>query len=122
MTHRKYEEPLNLAGPLTIGRHLSFFSALALLAQLQMGVTVLNLLPVPGLDGWGALEPFLADDVVAFGRRVAMPAMLLLFLIVWNVPAANHALWYLPDRIDTSVGMPIALVAIGSTLMRFWDH
>ena len=40
--------------------HLAFWGAMAFLAFLQMTAAVLNLLPIPGLDGYGALEPHLS--------------------------------------------------------------
>ena len=36
-----------------------FYAGLAFLAFLQLTALVLNLLPVPGLDGWGVIEPWL---------------------------------------------------------------
>ena len=39
--------------------HIYFWSALAFLGLLQLWALFINLLPIPGLDGWGALEPYL---------------------------------------------------------------
>jgi Zn-dependent protease len=41
-----------------------FLTALGLLALLQMVALFLNLLPIPGLDGFGILEPFLPHEVL----------------------------------------------------------
>ncbi|ETZ91371.1 peptidase M50 family protein [Mycobacteroides abscessus MAB_030201_1075] len=40
--------------------HVVFWAAMAYLGFLQVTAVVLNLLPVPGLDGYGALEPHLS--------------------------------------------------------------
>nr|WP_245905837.1 site-2 protease family protein [Mycolicibacterium palauense] len=39
-----------------------FWSAVAFLGLLQVMALILNLLPIPGLDGYGALEPHLGAD------------------------------------------------------------
>ena len=44
-------------------------SALSCLALIQVLAFVLNILPVPGLDGFGVLEPFLSCPA----RRLARP-------------------------------------------------
>jgi Zn-dependent protease len=40
-----------------------FLSGLAFLALLQISAALLNLLPVPGLDGYGIVEPWLSESV-----------------------------------------------------------
>ena len=46
------------------------YAALAFLALLQVTALIFNLIPCPGLDGWGIIEPFLPAPVRALGRRV----------------------------------------------------
>ncbi len=45
------------------------YAALAYLAMLQVTALIFNLLPCPGLDGWGIIEPFLPLTVRQWGRR-----------------------------------------------------
>ena len=42
--------------------HAVFWSGMAFLGFLQVTAVVLNLLPIPGLDGYGALEPHLSPE------------------------------------------------------------
>ena len=42
--------------------HTVFWAGVAFLGFLQVTAAVLNLLPVPGLDGYGALEPHLSPE------------------------------------------------------------
>ncbi|MER5838362.1 ATP-binding protein, partial [Streptomyces sp. NPDC002130] len=75
----KVQARISLAGPFTnavaavillvvirtygsAAEHLTFWAGLSFLAFLQVMATVLNLLPVPGLDGYNALEPYLASN------------------------------------------------------------
>ena len=50
--------------------HAVFWSGMAFLGFLQVTAFVLNLLPIPGLDGYGALEPHLSPrDAARAGSR-----------------------------------------------------
>jgi Zn-dependent protease len=100
--------------------HLVFWSGLAFLGFLQVTALVLNVLPVPGLDGYGALEPHLSADT----QRALAPAKqwgLFILLILLFTPALNRwffsvVFWF----VDLS-GVPNQLVSIGSQLTRFWS-
>ncbi|WKG04283.1 site-2 protease family protein [Mycolicibacterium sp. HK-90] len=100
--------------------HAVFWSGLAFLGFLQVTAVVLNLLPVPGLDGYGALEPHLSPDT----QRALEPAKqwgLFILLILLFTPVLNRwffsvVFWF----VDLS-GVPSQLVAIGSQLTRFWS-
>src|SRR5262245_33575251 len=54
------------------------YASLAFLALLQVTGLIVNLIPCPGLDGWGIIEPFLPATLRKFGRRVAPIAILVL--------------------------------------------
>jgi Zn-dependent protease len=56
----------------------AFWAALAFLAYTQVVVTLLNLLPVPGLDGYGIIEPWLPARL----RRALVPVQPFLLLVV----------------------------------------
>ncbi|OBB21579.1 hypothetical protein A5761_30170 [Mycolicibacterium setense] len=100
--------------------HSVFWSGLAFLGFLQVTAVVLNLLPVPGLDGYGALEPHLSPDT----QRALAPAKqwgLFILLILLFTPVLNRwffsvVFWF----VDLS-GVPGQLVSIGSQLTRFWS-
>jgi Zn-dependent protease len=57
-------------------------SALAALGLLQIVAFILNILPIPGLDGWGALEPYLSAEAREFGAKVRPWAPLVLFALL----------------------------------------
>ena len=62
---------------------------LATLATLQFLTGVFNLIPLPPLDGFGAICPYLPADLQATLRnpRVANFGMVIVFLMVWSVPS-----------------------------------
>src|SRR5262249_58445236 len=67
-------------------------AALAFLAFLQLTALVLNLLPIPGLDGWGIIAPALPRPLQALGARAAGIAAALLFVALFLIPA-GHAMF-----------------------------
>ena len=99
--------------------HLAFWGAVAFLGFLQITALLLNLLPIPGLDGYAALEPHLSPGI----RRTMEPVRqfgFFILLLVLLAPGPNRmffsaVLWFF----DLS-GVPRDLVWIGSGLTRFW--
>lgn len=61
-------------------------AALAYLAFLQIIAFVLNILPIPGLDGWGAIEPWLSPQAQRFGAKARPWAPLILFACLIGLP------------------------------------
>ncbi len=59
-----------------------FLSALGLLALLQMIALFINLLPIPGLDGFGILEPFLPREWLQFASFLRPFGFLLVFFLL----------------------------------------
>jgi Zn-dependent protease len=135
MTKRQ-RTTVSLAGPfanlvlgvllLTITRifyddaHAVFWSAVAFLGFLQVTALILNLLPIPALDGYSALEPHLKPETQRQLEPVKQWGFLIL-LVLLIVPALNRwffsiVFWF----VDLS-GVPSVLVAVGMQLTRFWS-
>jgi Zn-dependent protease len=97
-----------------------FWAGVAFLAFLQVTAFLLNILPIPGLDGYGALEPHLSPQT----QRTLAPVkqwgfFILLFLLL--APVLNQ--WFFSGvyaLYDVS-GVPSALSSIGGQLTRFWS-
>jgi Zn-dependent protease len=100
--------------------HPVLWAGVAFLALLQLTAVALNLLPIPGLDGYGALEPYLSPET----RRALEPVkpygffllLLLLFAPQLNTWFFGIVYWFF----DLS-GVPAALAAAGGSLTRFWQ-
>jgi Zn-dependent protease len=101
--------------------HLSSIS-LALLLQLQISAVLLNLLPIPPLDGFQALAPWLRSDVREDLSAFSGYGMLLLFGLFWMVPPLNEAFWDIVTWISSWLGVPPYLADEGWTAFRFWKH
>jgi Zn-dependent protease len=86
---------------------------LAFLALLQVTALILNLLPVPPLDGYRAIAPFLPRNVqMIFDRWGSVPLFVLL-LALWIVPQASSWFWVTTFRIAAALGIPLLLAARG---------
>ena len=82
-------------------------------------LAVLNLLPVPGLDGYGALEPFLALNTQ---RQIAQvkPYGLLILVALLFVPEINVVFFDAIYWLFELSGVPRIFAQYGNQLMRFW--
>jgi Zn-dependent protease len=99
--------------------HVEFWAAMAFLAFLQVTAAVLNSLPVPGLDGFGVVEPFLPSHVLRRVAPVAPYAILLVFALLW-IPQLNHGFFSIVNALMGVLGVPDGLTAYGNSLFRFW--
>ena len=121
----------NTCGPRPIACHNSrrrgalaaspaLYAALAFLAFLQLTALVLTLLPIPGLDGWGIVEPCLPRAWREFGTRVGGIAPALLFLSFLLVPAMNQMFWRLVYNLCKMIGLGADFAIKGLLLFQFW--
>lgn len=100
--------------------HAVWWAAVAFLGFLQLTAVVLNLLPIPGLDGYDAAEPHLSPETqraLAPAKQFAMLFLLFLFL----APAFNRWLLGMVYWVFDLSGVPAWLPATGSALTRFWS-
>jgi Zn-dependent protease len=101
------------------GVPLVFRYALAFLALLQVTAAILNFLPVPGLDGYGVIEPWLSYQVKRQVEPFAPFGLLFVFALLW-VPAVNIAFFDAIDAILRGLGVDDFSRACGHELYRFW--
>jgi Zn-dependent protease len=101
--------------------HWVLWAGMAFLGFLQIMAVVLNLLPIPGLDGYDALEPHLSPET----QRAVAPAkqygvFILLFLLL--APVVNQWLFGVVDWFFDFSGVPHLLASAGNSLTRFWSR
>jgi Zn-dependent protease len=99
--------------------HVVFWAAMAYLGFLQVTAVVLNLLPVPGLDGYGALEPHLSPKTQRTLANAKTFGFLILFVLLMS-PPINRAFFDAAYWIVASLGVDPDLSRIGGWLFRFW--
>ena len=98
----------------------SLFDALAMLAFLQAMALILNLLPIPGLDGFNAIRPFLPESLNPQLRKAEGVAMAALFLLLMFVPAFGGALFRGAAFLCQVLGVPGSAIHDGWTAFHFW--
>ncbi|MFK0245102.1 site-2 protease family protein [Amycolatopsis azurea] len=125
---------VSLAGPLSnlgVGVALTLVVALvpmanglviglSFLALLQIVTFLLNILPIPGLDGWGAIEPYLSPGAREFGAKARPWAPLVLFAVLFAVPGASPLLWKVSYSIFDTVGGFRLAAMYGQDAFMFW--
>ncbi len=105
---REWETAVSLAGPFAnailafvLGLLLqltpigasSVGTGIAFLAFLQISAVVLNLIPLPPFDGFGALEPYLPMDIrMKLAQTQGMLSWVVLILL-WQVPFIGSLFW-----------------------------
>lgn len=113
---------IRFAGPTLPGGMASpLIPALAFLAFLQATALILNLLPVPGLDGYGILRPFLPKGVREATRKFEGLAMLALLGLLFFVPPAANLFFGVAFLAANAAGVPLEAVQEGYRAFRFWS-
>jgi Zn-dependent protease len=95
-------------------------AGLSALALIQVLAFVLNILPVPGLDGFGVLEPYLPQSARQVAARVRAWAPIALFVVIIGVPGAAGWLFALADIGFTALGGDGSLAYTGYQTLFFW--
>ncbi len=102
--------------------HTEFWSALALLAFIEFTAVVINLLPIPGLDGFGILAPFLPENIRATGYALAGVGPMLLFALFYLSDPFNRLLWNVVFFFTDLFQINGMLIGVGFQLFRFWNN
>lgn len=105
---------------LAAGAGGALFPALAFLAFLQATALILNLLPIPGLDGFGAIRPFLPAEWAPGIRRAEGLVMVALFLLIFLSPIGGRLLFGGGAGLAAALGVPPDAVVWGLRAFQFW--
>lgn len=100
--------------------HLIFWSAIALLIFLQITAILFNLIPMPGLDGFGILAPWLPESVHRMLAPLYSFGFMLLIFMFWYVDAFSSFFWALVWLLLLMLNVWPQLVEIGFSVYRFW--
>jgi Zn-dependent protease len=112
--------------PISVGvvdpnENLALAAGLTFLGFLQITAFVLNLLPIPGLDGFGAIEPFLPDHVLIALAPVRRYGLMAMFVLLWFVAPVRNAFWDLVGWFLRAFGVDSNLFRVGFELFKFWE-
>jgi Zn-dependent protease len=132
---RKWLSAVSLAGPLAnllvafiLGILLSFTPlgqtsiapALSFLAYLQVTAVVFNLIPLPPLDGFGIIAPYLNPELRETIARLGGSAILIVFVLMWQVPFFSNLFGTITIALTEALGIPLQQIAMGYSQFFFW--
>jgi len=100
--------------------HAYFWEGLAFFAYLQVAVAILNLIPVPGLDGYGIIEPYLRFETRRALEPIRQYGILVVLLLLFFFPPVRDAFSTLVTNILTAGQQPTNGAAQGQQLFQFW--
>jgi Zn-dependent protease len=102
--------------------HSFFWAGVSFFAYIQVAVAVLNLIPVPGLDGYGIIEPYLRYETRRALEPVRPYGILVVLLLLVAFPPARDGFSHLINSILQSTGQPSVGPALGQYDFQFWKN
>jgi Zn-dependent protease len=106
--------------PTVSGHTWALQAAIGWFAWLQVAVGVLNLLPIPALDGWGIIEPWVSPSAAHTADKIKPFGFFVLFALLWSRPIAD-AFSRVIDAIVDPLGDHGLILYVGSQMFRFWS-
>ncbi|HVC76842.1 MAG TPA: Clp protease N-terminal domain-containing protein [Candidatus Micrarchaeaceae archaeon] len=97
--------------------HLSFFAALAFLGFIEAFAVVLNMLPIPGLDGFGIIRPWLPYAAQDLANQFGQSAIFIVFIVLWFVPSVSQAFFNVVGQVSGAAGIDPGLISLGQAQM-----
>ncbi len=100
-----------------------FAYSLAVLVNVQVMAFVINMLPIPPLDGYGWLAPWLPKKVEEFAKKIAPFTIVIFFLAFVNYPALSKPLLKVINEGTKALEVDLFQVQVGwSAFQRaFWS-
>jgi Zn-dependent protease len=99
--------------------NFNFWAALAFLGFIEAVAIALNLLPVPGLDGFGIIRPWLPYSLQDLALRAGGIGLLAVFAVLWYVAPIRDVFFETVFRLTSLVHIAPAWIIYGQALMRF---
>lgn len=135
LRNRWWQSAVSAAGPMASGivtlllaiafhlslalRHTQYWwlcPALACLIFLQIYVIIINSLPIPSLDGYGVIEPWLPRKIQSQLAKYSTTGFILLFMLLWFVKPVGLFFGNASTTIAQSLGVPSIAIAAGFAL------
>lgn len=110
---------LDLARSNESGSHARFWGGLAFLGFLQVTAAVLNLLPIPGLDGYAIIEPYLARQTRQNWQPIKAWGMLGVIALL-QIQQINAKFFEVVLWLYDASGASRELYVLGYSAFRFW--
>jgi Zn-dependent protease len=99
----------------------AFGPGLSFLLVLQVWAIIFNLIPIPPLDGYNILAPFLSPAIAMQMERVRAYGIWILILALWYIPFVGDFFWMVVFVFSSILGADWNLAIRGLELFRFWN-
>lgn len=96
------------------------WQAMAFLVVLQVFAAGLNMLPVPGLDGFAAIAAWMDELTRARIYQHSSMFIIGLFILIWNVDGFSRVLWGTIFGIAAVLGVPTEMAIEGLRSFRLF--
>ena len=101
-------------GPLWIGW--------AFLVGAQVLAFFFNLLPIPPLDGYHTISPFLPREIRKTLDSFGHIGIFILFIVFFQIPSVNQAFWGVSYHMMDLLNVPPEQFREGFRAIRFWEN
>ncbi len=101
----------------TTQENVLFWAALAALVKLLAIVLVLNLLPIPPLDGFRILSHWLPDHVRDQGLSLGFAPLMLLYFVLAQPGPLTEGFWGMTDGLATIFRLPVGYAEYSLSLL-----
>ncbi|MGD2184308.1 tetratricopeptide repeat protein [Lusitaniella coriacea] len=135
LRHRWWHSAVSAAGPFaniilllllaipfqlgwTVGRDDWLGYSVAFLVLLEIFVVLINLLPIPPLDGYGIISPWLPPHLQRQFNKFGKYGIWVLIGLLWFVEPFNRLLWDCTFAISNSLSVPPIAALMGGELFR----
>jgi tetratricopeptide (TPR) repeat protein len=98
--------------------YMALMVSLVYVIFLNIYVIFINLLPIPGLDGYGIIQPWVPKSINQKLEKFSSYGFWILIAVLWFYPPFGLGLRSLSDSIITLLQIPTSLVDIGASLFR----
>lgn len=110
--------PFQLSLALRHTQYWWIYPALACLIFLQVYVTIINSLPIPSLDGYGVIEPWLPRELQTQLAKYSSSGLIFLFVLLMFVRPINLFIGESATTIAQFLGVPSIAIADGFGLFQ----
>jgi len=99
----------------------NIWPGLSFLLVLQVWAIFFNLIPIPPLDGYGVIGPFLSPAIQVQMERIRAYAIWILILALWYIPTVGRFFSLVVSFVSLLLGVDLGLAAQGRNfLMGFF--
>ena len=95
----------------------NIWPGLSFLLVLQVWAIFFNLIPIPPLDGYGVIGPFLSPAIQVQMERIRAYAIWILILALWYIPTVGRFFSLVVSFVALLLGVDLGLAAQGRNFL-----